>query len=54
MRQAYETSCLAHRTLMVAVVFLGVKVREVVSKEALGQWQPAATDLTSWVRKIEL
>lgn len=40
---------MAHRKAMVAAVFIGFKVREVVSKEASGQRQPIATDLTGWV-----
>lgn len=35
---------------MVAVVFIGFKV----GKEASGQWQLIATDLTGWVKKTEV
>lgn len=40
MRWFDGTLCLTHRKSTVAVVFIGSKVREVVSEDALGQWQP--------------
>lgn len=49
MRWFDATSCLTHRKSTVAVVSIGSEVREVVSKEALGQWQ-----LIKLVEKIEL
>lgn len=45
---------MARRKSIVAVVFIGFKVREAVGKEASGQWQLIATDLTGWVKKTEV